>query len=82
MDDQLDSLIEDLKHDAKEDDAEEPEPEHNNCDDMLRRLTEMHMAATGRSRQVEEPKKKKPKKSKYLSPEYIIIFDDLSNELK
>ena len=29
----------------------------------------------------EEPKKKK-KKSKYLAPEYMIIFDDLSSELK
>lgn len=32
----------------------------------------------------DEPKekKKKSKKSKYLAPEYMIIFDDLSSELK
>ena len=29
-----------------------------------------------------EEKEKKPKKSKFRSPDYLIIFDDLSNELK
>ncbi|HVW99981.1 MAG TPA: hypothetical protein VHA52_06075, partial [Candidatus Babeliaceae bacterium] len=28
------------------------------------------------------PKPKKAKKEKYLSPKYVIVFDDMSNELK
>ena len=44
----------------------------------------MHLAATGRSMpELEpEPTKKKSKKSKYKCPEYMIVLDDLSNELK
>lgn len=30
----------------------------------------------------DEPKQKKKRKSKYVEPEYLIIFDDLSNEIK
>lgn len=32
--------------------------------------------------EAEDEKEKKPRKTKFRSPEYIIIFDDLSNELK
>ena len=47
----------------------------------------MHLRSVGRGAEVpeeeeDEPKEKKTKKSKYLAPEYMIIFDDLSSELK
>ncbi len=92
--DQLSNLIEDLKADAKdEEDAkeakedEEPEEELDRCDDILKRLTNMHLCSIGRGHEVpeeerEDHKKKKKKKDKYLAPEYIIIFDDLSSELQ
>ncbi len=68
------------------------------CDNILDRLHSMHESATGRaepqikikcdkgsdndeeSEEEEEPKKKR--KSKYKSQEYMIVFDDLSSELK
>ncbi len=90
--DQLANLIEDLKQDAKEEEENEKSggketelPEVDRSDDILQQLTNMHLRASGRGAEVEEPKdekKKKSKKSKYLSPEYMIIFDDLSSELK
>jgi len=64
------------------------------CDLILKRLETMHMSATGggydemkkaqdkMKRDEEEEAREKPKKSKYLEPEYMIIFDDLSSELK
>ena len=45
----------------------------------------MHLRSVGRGAEVEEEPeddKKKVRKSKYLAPEYMIIFDDLSSELK
>ena len=47
----------------------------------------MHLRSVGRGAEVPEEeedklKEKKTKKSKYLAPEYMIIFDDLSSELK
>ncbi len=93
--DQLANLIEDLKQDAKEEETrkkgdgkqEDDKPEVDKCDDILQRLTNMHLRSVGRGAEVpeeeEEPQeKKKSKKSKYLAPEYMIIFDDLSSELK
>ena len=62
------------------------------CDMILERLTSMHLAATGgglnemekaqRQQSEKQSKKKKSKKAKFLAPEYMIIFDDLSSELK
>ncbi len=92
--DQLSNLIEDLKLDAKEDEdrkkgggKKEEKIKVDRCDDILHRLTNMHLRASGRGAEAdddseEEEKEKKPKKSKYLEPEYMIIFDDLSSELK
>ena len=66
------------------------EPVQKDVCDM--RFTNMHLAATGgglnemekaqRPQSKEQSKKKKSKKAKFLAPEYMIIFDDLSGELK
>lgn len=89
--DQLSNLIEDLKTEArdKEEKKEESESEREEvgkCDDILSRLAIMHLYASGQDTRPEEDEdkkgKKKEKKSKYLAPEYMIIFDDLSSELK
>lgn len=78
--DQLSHLIEDLKQEAKEKE-ESPENEEKDeidrCDDILSRLENMYKGENN-----VEPKKKKAKLSKYQAPEYMIIFDDLSSELK
>jgi hypothetical protein len=96
--DQLANLVEELKQEAKEQEEAETERkegkgdlqaenEIERCDDILERLQRMHLYATGQATRedLEEenvPKKKGGKKSKYQSPEYIIVFDDLSSELK
>lgn len=92
--DQLANLIEDLKQEAKDEEEtqeqtkEEEYPDTNRCDDILGRLGQMHLRACGlgTSQPQEEPEDetlpKRKKKSKYLAPEYMIIFDDLSSELK
>ena len=41
-----------------------------------------HLLFNADSDDEEEEEEKKPKKSKFRSPEYLIILDDLSNELK
>jgi len=79
--DQLANLIEDLKQEARdEEEAKEQQfceiSDEDRCDEILARLGSTH------SQQIEEEKQKKPKQSKYLAPEYMIIFDDLSSELK
>ena len=74
--DQLRNLIDELKQEAKEQEdkqgggIEEPEPEIDRCDDILKRLTRMHVAARGGSLpEEEEPEKEtKPKKIKVSSP--------------
>jgi hypothetical protein len=92
----LSNLIEDLKQEAKEEEEnqksggsqENDEPEIDQCDDILQRLTNMHLSSIGRGAEIKQPDddervtKKKKHKSKYLAPEYMIIFDDLSSELK
>ncbi len=94
--DQLANLINELGDEAKPEDkqvgpeSEETEqgPEVDRCDDILNRLHNMHLAASGRMteeqqqelEEEEEPKKKR--KSKYKTQEYMIVFDDLSSELK
>ena len=40
------------------------------------------MQKAQRQQSKEQSKKKKSKKAKFLAPEYMIIFDDLSSELK
>src|SRR5690606_18432751 len=79
--DQLERLIHELSEEAKENEQEdEPEdqPQIDKCDEILMRLgvlkpeTELEV----------EDKPTKQRRSKYQSPEYIIVFDDLSNELK
>lgn len=80
--DQLANLIEDLKQEAKDEEEAKEQREceitdEDRCDDILTRLGSISL----QSREIEE-KQKKPKKSKYLAPEYMIIFDDLSSELK
>ncbi len=94
--DQLNMLVHDLSEEAKEkEDAEskseeEDEKDDNDrCDDILERLTNMHLSSVGRGEEMTKTyddetdgKKKKEKKGKYQAPEYMIIFDDLSSELK
>ena len=86
--DQLRNLIDELKQEAKEQEdkqgggTEEPEPEIDRCDDILKRLTRMHVAGGSLPEEEEPEKETKPKKSKYQAPEYMIVFDDLSSELK
>src|SRR6185437_11733738 len=54
------------------------------CDDILARLGNLRLSLEGNGKVVEETDKKRKKErvSKYQAPEYIIIFDDLSSELK
>ncbi len=91
--DQLSDLVEDLKKEAKDEEEHINEKKENNetldnvdrCDDILSRLEVMHSYGTGKTSRPPEDecdKKRKPKKSKYQAPEYMIIFDDLSSELK
>ena len=85
--DQLQKMIDELSNEAQEEDQKNEEKEEllpvNRCDDILERLTNMHLAASGRALPEPEPeKKKKVKKSKYRCAEYMIVLDDLSNELK
>ena len=76
--DQLAQLISDLKQDAKEKEEEEEEADPN-YDNMLDRLQNM-TASYGDEKTFESPKRSR--RPKYLAPEFMIIFDDLSSELK
>ena len=96
--DDLKQEAKDLEDDPDEHDKvggshnEEEPVQKDVCDMILERLTSMHLAATGgglnemekaqRQQSKEHSKKKKSKKAKFLAPEYMIIFDDLSSELK
>jgi hypothetical protein len=91
--DQLEKLINELSEEAKEkegagpggasaspeqdDDNKEDRPEVDRCDEILEQLRNPQL-----QQEQNEEKKRKPKKCKYQSPEYIIVFDDLSTELK
>ncbi len=74
-----------------------PESTSSRCDNILGRIEKMHRRAVGLGpsglspgdsegeeddEEVREATRKKKSKSKYLAPEYMIIFDDLSSELK
>jgi len=89
--DLLSNLVEDLKKEARDEEEaneekeEEEVEEVDRCDDILARLETMHSYGTGKATRPPEEEiqsEKKSKKSKYRAPEYIIIFDDLSSELK
>lgn len=90
--DQLANLIEDLKQEAKDEEEgqetmdQKEEPETDRCDEILSRLEQMYKRSCGQGipedEEDEEETPKRKKKSKYLAPEYMIIFDDLSSELK
>lgn len=87
--DQINKLINELNEEAKqnEEDKEDEQVEEepiNKCDDILDRLANMQQSVTFPSNEEDKgnTKKRNPKKSKYQTPEYIIIFDDLSSELK
>ena len=83
--DQLTDLINELSQETKnENDQDIEEPQVDKCDDILDRLSNMYFAASGISvpEQPENKIKKKVKKCKYRAPEYMIVFDDLSSELK
>jgi len=94
--DQLADLVEDLRHQAKEEEEKKKEKKRGEgkkkelstserCDMLLERLTSMHLRAIGRGAEIEESEDEdapKQKRSKYLEPEYMIIFDDINSELK
>ena len=88
--DQLLKFVEELNEDAinKEgDELDEPEVEKvnpNSCDNILQRLRNMNSNPRifVEEKEEEQDKPKKKRKSKYQAPEYIIVFDDLADELK
>ena len=70
----LDELIKAIQEQAKEenesDDEEEPEP------------PKPKLVLFDSSSEEEDEEERRPRRSRFRSPEYIIIIDDLSNELK
>lgn len=71
----LSELVEKLDEEARaqEENEGDDEEEMDDCDKLLMMLGAKH----------DEPEKdEKPKKEKYLAPEYIVVFDDLSNQIK
>jgi hypothetical protein len=83
--DQLDLLIEKLSQEAEEQEVnkedELPEDKH---EDIMERLKNLYSGAGHNSPKPEdeEQERTKPRKSKYRAPEVLIVFDDISNELK
>ncbi len=83
--DQLQKLINQLSEEAQANEEEqepEEEPEIDRCDDILERLKGNYHVIKTNEEEEEEGKPRKPRKPKYQAPEYMIIFDDLSGELK
>ena len=84
-DEEDDGSESDEEYDEGNDDINRP---IHGCDDILDRVKRMHNHKLGQSNVYKtsctknDDGDKKEKKSKYLTPEYIIIFDDLSSELK
>ena len=74
--DLLDKLVEELKDEA------ENEEEDNNLDERIRRLEKKLCPISYDGDSSDEEEVKKERKEKYQSPEYIILLDDLSSELK
>ena len=80
--DQLEKLIQELSQEAKEEEQEKHEEEETSeqkCNKIINKLSQL---AFGDNEEEKEQKCKKSKKSKYRCCEYMIIFDDLSSELK
>ena len=73
--DQLDLLVKHLQNEAKEEDDEEE------SDDRVTRLEKV-MCPIQCDSESDDEDNKKPRKSKYRQPEYLIVLDDLSRELK
>ena len=83
--DQLQKLINQLSAEAQENEEEPQEeaPQLDRCDDILERLKgNYHVIKSNDDDEDEQGKPRKPRKSKHQAPEYMIIFDDLSSELK
>lgn len=80
--DHLEELADDLKEKAKEEDEarRDEEEEEEKEPDMLDILAQLNGVKKYMNDEVEIPKKKR--KSKYLAPEYFIVLDDISTELK
>lgn len=90
---QLQNLVRKLNDEAKgqeennDNEDEEQEEEIDKCDQILKLLRYNHDVATGKIKPEPEPEQEetnesRPRKSKFKAPEYMIIFDDLSGELK
>lgn len=87
--DQLDKLINELGQEAEEQqeqqEQQEEQPQMDRCDELLQRLANMSSLTNCiKFNDEEEGEKieKKKRKSKYRAPEYIIVLDDISSELK
>jgi hypothetical protein len=74
----LDEIIKPLRVEPEQE-KEEEEEEVSSPDALLEQL--LNEFQHGYNEQ-EDKKEKKERKSKYLAPKYIFVFDDLSNELK
>lgn len=76
--DQIQNLYQTFTDEAKEREQREEEPDnedmHNKTDRILAYFDKHNIEKNKKS--------KKEKKEKHLSPKYVIIFDDISNELK
>lgn len=73
--DHIQALYEQLTEEAMEREDKQEEPEEINNTEAI---CDYFAKQTGHK----EQKPKKQKKDKYLSPDYVIIFDDISNELR
>ena len=73
----LEELMNKLEEDAVEDDEEDAEEK-----EKLTRMEKHLMTLFNSDSEDEDGTKKKKKRNKFQSPEYIIFIDDLSNELK
>lgn len=77
----LTNLIEQLQHEAKE--SKEEEETHIDPTDMIFQALNRHNNKLDSYFQSPEAEIKPVKRrSKYLEPDYIVVFDDLSHELK
>lgn len=96
--DQLLKLVNQLNDEAKDEEDAEIAKEYGEgkeekrvdvCDQIMEKLRKHYLYGTGQEKVPEinedaqeyQPKEKK-KKSRFQSPEYMLIFDDLSSELK
>ena len=81
----LQDLVQYLQQQAeeREKDSDEKEDEEEEKPDLMELLCQTNGVTNYLSRpQEEEETEPKKKRSKYLSPEYILVFDDIAEELK